>query len=227
LCSIVEAAGKRLLTSPASAVAKTADKLTTFEILSIHAVATVESHRLDLHPIFYPQGTVIKARDGAGCEQCFIYDNPVDFNRLLTRLPNPAHYLIQPFVTGIALSISVLFNQGTGRLLCVNRQRIRTENQQFKLTACEVNISVDTLPFQQLINQIAQAIPDLWGYVGIDLIQHGEQLIVVEINPRLTSSYTGIRAALGINVVTAVLQLFEGDSYPLPSKNQLIHIQLT
>ena len=33
---------------------------------------------------------------------------------------------------------------------------------------------------------IAQAFSELWGYVGIDLIETTEQLFVLEINPRLT-----------------------------------------
>jgi tyramine---L-glutamate ligase len=228
LCATVEAAGKRLLSSSASAVAKTADKMETFAILSAHHITTVPSHRLDKYPHFHEQGTVIKARDGAGCENCFVCYNEDDFERLLVSLHHPEHYLIQPFIKGIALSLSVLFKQGMGTVLSVNRQFISIhENQRLKLTGCEVNCHVEKTAFQTIVNQIAQAFPDLWGYVGIDLIKHDEQLLVVEINPRLTSSYTGIGAALGINVMELVLQLLEGDAKPIPTKNQTIRIQLT
>jgi hypothetical protein len=43
----------------------------------------------------------------------------------------------------------------------------------------------------------------------------------------LTSSYTGINQALGLNVMALVLQLLDGDATPVPTKNQTIHIQLT
>lgn len=228
LCATVEATGKRLLSSAATAVAKTADKMETFDILSAHDIPTVPSDRLDQNPHFYEQGTVIKARDGAGCENCFVCYNEDDFERLLVSLQHPEQYLIQPFITGVALSLSVLFKEGGAVILCVNRQFISIhENQRLKLTGCEVNCHVDKAPFQRVVDQIAQAFPDLWGYVGIDLIKQDEQLLVVEINPRLTSSYTGIHDALGINVMELVLQLLEDDAHPMPTKNQTIRVQFT
>jgi len=228
LCATIEHAGKKLLSSPSSAVAKTADKMETFSVLSAHPIPTVPSHRLDKYPHFYEQGTVIKARDGAGCENCFVFYNEDDFERLLVSLHNPEHYLIQPFISGVALSLSALFNNGTAQLLCVNRQFISIlENQRLKLAGCEVNCHVEKVAFQAIVEQIAQAIPDLWGYVGIDLIKHNDQLFVVEINPRLTSSYTGIHEALGLNVMELVMQLLEGDAHPIPTKDQTIRVQLT
>lgn len=224
-CARVEAVGKRLLSSPASAVAKTADKMTTFEILSAHHIATIPSQRFSKQSHFYEQGTVIKARDGVGCEQCFVCRYEDDFIRLLNCCPHPEHYLIQPFVEGDALSVSALFNKGAGQLLCVNRQLLSIEEQQFKLLACEVNCGLDKAAFQIIVDQIAQVFPDLWGYVGIDVIQQNAQLLVVEINPRLTSSYAGIRTALGINVGELVLQLLTGEAQIMPTINQTIVIK--
>lgn len=228
LCTTVEQAGKKLLSSSSSAVAKTADKMETFRILSAQHIPTVPSHRLDKHPHFYEQGTVIKARDGAGCENCFVCYNEDDFERLLVSLHNPEHYLIQPFISGVALSLSALFNNGTARLLCVNRQFISIlENQRLKLTGCEVNCHVEKAPFQAIIGRIAQAFPDLWGYVGIDLIKQDDHVLVVEINPRLTSSYTGIHEALGLNIMELVVQLLAGNAHPMPTKDQTIRVQFT
>jgi predicted ATP-grasp superfamily ATP-dependent carboligase len=225
LCATVEALGKHLLSSASSAVEKTADKMKTFKILSANHINTVASHRLDKYPHFYNQGTVIKERDGAGCENCFVCNHEDDFERLLVSLHNPQHYVIQPYISGIALSISALFKEGVGQLICVNHQLIiNHENQRLKLVGCEVNYDIDTLPFQTVVDQIAKAFPDLWGYVGIDLIKREEQLLVVEINPRLTSSYKGINAALGINVAALVLQLLDGDAKILPSKNLTIYV---
>jgi predicted ATP-grasp superfamily ATP-dependent carboligase len=224
LCSAVEMAGKYLLSSAASAVEKTADKMTTFTILSTHNIPTVPSHLLDQYPHFYGgEGTVIKARDGAGCENCFVCRNEDDFERLLISLHYPQQYLIQPYISGIALSLSVLFKQGVGQLLCVNQQFISIhDNQRLKLVGCAVNCDFDKTLFQPIVDQIARALPDLWGYVGIDLIKRNEQLFIVEINPRLTSSYTGINKALGINVGELLLQLLYDDVQIVPTKNQTV-----
>jgi predicted ATP-grasp superfamily ATP-dependent carboligase len=224
LCSAVEMAGKYLLSSPTSAVEKTADKMATFNILSTHNIPTIPSHLLDQHPHFYDgEGTVIKARDGAGCENCFVCRNVDDFERALISLHHPQQYLIQPYISGIALSLSVIFKQSEARLLCVNQQFIHVhDDQRLKLEGCAVNCDFDKSLFEPLINQVARAFPDLWGYVGIDLIKRNEQLFIVEINPRLTSSYTGISKALGINVGEMLLQLLDNDVQILPTKNHTI-----
>ena len=51
-------------------------------------------------------------------------------------------------------------------------------------------------------------VPGLRGFVGVDLIldEQAPGVSVVEINPRLTTSYVGLRAALGQNVMAALLQ---------------------
>lgn len=230
LCSAVEMAGKYLLSSSSSAVEKTADKMETFNILSTHNIATVTSHLLDQNPHFYHQeGTVIKARDGAGCENCFVSNSEVDFERLLVSLYNPQQYVIQPYISGIALSISALFKEGKGQIICINRQSIKIhDDQRLKLVGCDVNYQVEDLaPFQLIVDQVARAIPDLWGYAGIDLIKRDGQLMIVEINPRITSSYVGIHDALGINIAELLIQLLDTDVDIMPTKNQAIQLDFT
>jgi predicted ATP-grasp superfamily ATP-dependent carboligase len=61
--------------------------------------------------------------------------------------------------------------------------------------------------YAQLAREVARALPGLWGYVGIDVIDAVDGPIVVEINPRLTTSYAGLRRALGINAAELVLDL--------------------
>ena len=64
----------------------------------------------------------------------------------------------------------------------------------------------DAANFQALSRQIAQALPGLWGYIGVDLIRANDgALTVLEINPRLTTSYCGLRDAVGINVAELLL----------------------
>lgn len=56
-------------------------------------------------------------------------------------------------------------------------------------------------------------VPGLRGYVGVDVVL-GEQDVAVEINPRLTTSYVGLRALAGFNLAAAVLAAANGE--PLP-----------
>jgi predicted ATP-grasp superfamily ATP-dependent carboligase len=59
--------------------------------------------------------------------------------------------------------------------------------------------------------QVARAIPGLRGYVGVDLVWHAVLgPVVIEVNPRLTSAYVGLSAALQRNLAAAVLDLHHG-----------------
>ncbi len=235
--SRVEKANKLLLSVPSSAIATTADKLATFNILTAHDIATIPTQpvptpRLVDLSVFenlaqliqFP--LVIKARNGVGCEDSFVAQNQREFQHLINQLNQAENYIIQPFINGEALSVSAIFNHGQAQLICINRQHIQVKNQQFKLVACEVNIRVDNkAPYQALLNSVAQAFPDLCSYVGIDLIL-ADKLYVVEINPRLTSSYSGINQALGINVAALVLQALNGAALIKPLRNHTVLIEI-
>ena len=52
------------------------------------------------------------------------------------------------------------------------------------------------------------ALPGTTGFVGIDLvIPAHDELVVVEVNPRLTSSYGMLRGVAGFNIGHAMMQL--------------------
>jgi predicted ATP-grasp superfamily ATP-dependent carboligase len=45
-----------------------------------------------------------------------------------------------------------------------------------------------------------QALRGLRGYVGVDMVLTESEAFVIEVNPRLTTAYVGVRAALGGNI---------------------------
>jgi predicted ATP-grasp superfamily ATP-dependent carboligase len=204
-CRAVEDANKILLTSPAKAVALTANKFTTFQILHAAQIPTVPTEIFN--PAFHYDPTkewIIKPIDGVGAENTFLLTSQHDWSALPSLKKN---YLIQPHLHGEKTSLSCLFKNGEARLLCVNLQVFEIENQQYVLKNIEVNFKQDDGRYQKLASQIAQAFPDLFGYVGIDLIENKAACFVLEINPRLTTSFVGIEKALGLNVAELVLAL--------------------
>jgi len=235
LCQTVESLGKMLLTSPATAVAIAGNKLKTYERLNRHHIAAVPTRIFE--NTYSPGEWIVKPVDGVGCADSYVLSTRQDFERMATQKGHDcmdaggramqgaiAEYVIQPHLQGAKTSLSCLFKQGRGWLVCANLQRFEFINQQYHLTNIVVNHHPDFGLYQPLVDKIAQALPELWGYAGIDLIEN-DLLWVLEINPRLTTSFVGIYDALGINIAEAVLQLVHGDPILNPAYNRPITVQ--
>jgi predicted ATP-grasp superfamily ATP-dependent carboligase len=55
-----------------------------------------------------------------------------------------------------------------------------------------------------------EAIPGLRGYIGVDLVLTSSEAVVIEVNPRLTTAYLGVRAALEDNVAAMAIAACAG-----------------
>jgi tyramine---L-glutamate ligase len=209
LCEAVERSGKILLASPSHTVAIAADKWLTYCHLTQHSIDAVPTQRL-VDFDYLPGQWMLKPVDGVGCMESFLITNQQGFEALTANI-DQKKYIIQPHISGDKTSLSCLFKQGRGWLLCANRQHFRLINKRYHLTGITVNFTTDISNYVPLVNALANAMPGLWGYVGIDLIETANEILVLEINPRLTTSYAGTQEALGINCANAVLDLLTGE----------------
>ncbi len=226
---IVEAAGKQLLTTSAAAVSLTADKWRTCRCLQAAGISAMSTALLTEQSVYRAGEWVIKPIDGAGCADTWRVANAEAFKQTLDLIHQSQNFIIQPYVEGRPMSLSCLFHQGQGWVLCVNGQVMGEQAHRLKLLACQVNCMPVTAAHERLVAQLAKAIPGLHGYVGIDFIQSpyaADEYWVVEINPRLTSSYVGIHQALGLNVVELVLQMAHHAPVLQPLRNVAVEVNL-
>ena len=60
-------------------------------------------------------------------------------------------------------------------------------------------------------------VPGLRGYVGVDLVlgdaDDGSRDYAIEINPRLTTSYIGLRMLADFNIAEAMLRIASGEEF--------------
>ena len=210
LCRDVKGRGKILLNSSAEAVRLAASKRMTSEWLRSAGVAAVSTYRLADTPPDCPWPRVVKPDDGVGCENARLLRDSRDWDGWHPDR-EAAEWVVQPYLLGVPMSLSALFCRGEGRLLSVNRQHIALENSGFVWRGCRVGDETDAAGFHQnLVGQIARAVPSLWGYAGVDFIRTAAGVVVLEINPRLTTSWVGLREALGVNPAGLVLELALG-----------------
>jgi predicted ATP-grasp superfamily ATP-dependent carboligase len=58
---------------------------------------------------------------------------------------------------------------------------------------------------------VVEAVGGFRGYLGVDLVMAGDEVVVVDLNPRLTTSYIGLRRVINLNPAGAMLNaVFEG-----------------
>jgi predicted ATP-grasp superfamily ATP-dependent carboligase len=225
LCMDVEVRGKILLTNASPAVKIAASKLETIRRLARHGIPIVPTSLLsEVRTPDFP--VVIKPVDGIGGEGSRIIENLAQWKSALAAAP-ASRTVVQPLIAGEPLSLSVMFAHGQVLWLSGNRQEIERQDG-FVLRACHVNAIRETAPYRVFVENIAMAIPELWGYAGIDLIQSTQGLQVLEINPRLTTSYVGLREARGINLASLILHLKHSGSLPQiqPTVEKTVEIRL-
>jgi predicted ATP-grasp superfamily ATP-dependent carboligase len=215
------ACGCLLLGSRPAAVRLAASKRRTAEHLAVHGVAAVPTWPLPLAgrvPRSVPpraHGWVVKPDDGAGAQDCYWLRTARDVRRWSDGRSDAARFVIQPCLRGAASSLSLLCNGGACSLLACNGQDVRLEDGRLRYRGVVVGAREALRPVcAALAARIAEAIPQLWGYVGVDFVDTPEGPVVLEVNPRLTASYAGLRAALGVNPAALVLRLLEPGAAP-------------
>jgi tyramine---L-glutamate ligase len=194
------------------AIRVTGDKWECYKKLIDAGIPTPETRCSDKHhaieiavKIRFP--LVIKPVDGAGCEGVNLVK---DVEMLRTVLEDDALYndslLLQEYVKGEHLSLSILSTGKEFIFLSLNRQHI-SEGIPFIYSGGEIMPPPDKGDeIHNIIKKIIDAIPGLKGYFGIDLIKNNTGYKVIEINPRLTTSYTGLRKVININLAEAIYE---------------------
>lgn len=158
------------------------------------------------------RGWIVKPDDGAGGLDTVLHDTLAAAEADLesrTAAGRPA--TLEPYVDGEAMSLSLLCCAGAVELLAINRQHVHVEAdgrlRYDGVAARALPLSDLRAPaLRSLARQVVRAVPGLGGYVGIDLVWHAVHgPVVIEINPRLTSAWPGLQAALDRPLAAEVL----------------------
>lgn len=219
----VSRAGTRLLNPSAAAIKLTGDKLQLGRHLRAHEVPTPECRAFHsdtaLPGHFFP--AVCKPRQGAGSTATFLIRDPEQISSFLERARREGwegEMLVQPFVPGQPASVAVLVGPNLQLPLLPAKQCL-SEDDRFHYLGGTVSLPL-TLRGRavRLALQALAAVPGLRGYVGVDLVlgpaADGSQDWVIEINPRPTTSYVGLRALAKTNLAEAMLKVVTGAEPP-------------
>jgi len=151
---------------------------------------------------------VVKPDDGAGATATRLHRSFSAASDDLKQRAAPA--VLEPWIEGEALSLSLLCAHNHAELVSINRQHIGVD-EQGRVSFDGASINQIALAggrggrLSQLAHDIAVAIPGLRGYVGIDLVWSAGGPVVIEVNPRVTCAYVGLSTELGRNLAGEIL----------------------
>lgn len=213
LTELVESAGKRLL-SPGSACVRIAqDKQATAEHLAARGIRVpsgVAVARGETPAIPWSGPSIVKPRDGAGSAGVAPWHGWTLPRDSVTR----GGWRIEERCEGLAASVAVLCGRRRYVALPPCTQRLAGPDGLTYVGGSLPLTDRHAARARALALDAARAFPEIRGYIGVDLIlstdERGTLDTVIEVNPRLTTSYIGLRRACRDNLASACVAAANG-----------------
>lgn len=207
--ALAEREARTVLNSRGRALAVARSKRETARVLAACGIPVVATLGLHERPPDAASGWVVKPDDGAGAADTHLVRDRAVLEHWRDR-EDSARFAVQAFVLGASLSLSLLAQEGACWLLSCNRQHVVCEGGAFAYRGGQVGgAEARRAALLPLAERVTAALPTLWGYIGVDLIDGPSGPVVLEVNPRLTTSYAGLAESLGINPAGLVLALLD------------------
>lgn len=212
--------GGRLLSADPTFIALASDKSRTAAELARAGVPVPTSRLLgpgEPLPTEIPPPLILKPNDGAGSRQTYLVRQRAEGERLRATFPHALR--VEAWCPGLPASVLALCGPRRRIELPPCSQRMRCQGTlhyqggQFPLAdrlrrrAC------------RLARAALDALPQTSGFVGVDLLlgddPDGGRDVVLEVNPRLTTSYVALRRASRTNLAAAMLAVLRGQRVAL------------
>ena len=151
---------------------------------------------------------VIKPEDGVGAESIHYFEKESEILNFLrsskVNSDKTGYFILQEFIKGEDLSISLIGHQNLDAIpivLSVNSQDINIKNIKSEYFGGSTPLVNHVEIIKQIYNILKKInLLKIVGYFGIDFIQkHDRSFNFIEINPRLTTSYIGLRNVINMN----------------------------
>ena len=220
LVHIIETSGGKLLNCKFDAIKRVSNKMTVYETLGRIGLKVPETVLLDIHEktgnirrlikeLGYP--LVFKPLDGVSCGGLSLVKNRGDIAGAVKKVARESmskQFIAQKVIRGKAASACVISTGDKALSVTLNRQLVTLASPDE-----ESGYYGGVVPFDHSLERealraaqrVVEGIGGLKGYVGVDIILADEDPVVLEVNPRLTTSYVGLRRVVNFNPAEAIV----------------------
>ena len=152
---------------------------------------------------------VIKPDDKTSSELIFILEKRSNIDKIIREYKenDVKHVLIQDYVDGIDISVSLVVNDNNITFLSINRQNIVKNSGRLIFNGCKTRIEN---PLEDEIVKISEkiirSIEGLKGFIGMDYIISNSKIYFVEINARLTTSFITLSETCNENLTEEIIK---------------------
>ena len=168
------------------------------------AVSTLEAPQ---RPLWLP--AVAKPIDGVGCEGLYLVRDRLELLKALKLIRQAGwqEAVVQEYIKGANMSVSLIAQRGEAKAYTVNSQFIslapppRASSYKGGYTPVKLPKAREAA---KAAEHLCKSIRGLKGYIGVDIVL-AEEPYIIEVNPRLTTSYIGMRLVLEQNPAKAML----------------------
>lgn len=212
LAEQAEAEGIRLLGCSSSAISAAGNKAVCSRLFDLAKIPSPETRTATFLTAAHVAAQmrfplVIKPLDGIGSEGVCRVDTLSDLPAVLDIVRQATvqeQILLQTFAEGIHASISLLIADSGCVPLSLNLQLMES-GAPFRYLGSRVPFSHPMGNHAiELAVKAVQLIPGMRGYVGVDFVSANDHVELIEINPRITTSYIGLRRVARMNLAYAM-----------------------
>ncbi|MFQ6086491.1 MAG: ATP-grasp domain-containing protein [Candidatus Bathyarchaeia archaeon] len=220
LVELVETSGGLSLNSQIDAIKNASNKMTTYEVLKERRLMVPETVMISIHEdvkhvkhvikeLGFP--LVFKPVDGVGCCGLSVVKDESHVVAAVKKIAKESlseHFVAQKLIEGISVSASLISTGEKALPITLNKQMVTLASPYEKSS-----YNGGIVPFGHVLEKEAlkaaqtavESISGLRGYVGVDMALTRNGPVVIEVNPRLTTSYIGLRKAVNFNPAQAII----------------------
>ena len=158
--------------------------------------------------IGYP--AVFKPAYGAACEGLSIVTNDNQAESAIRKIAKSAStkVIAQKLIQGVPASVTLISNGTEALPVSLNKQNVSLETPKQASTYNGGTVPLDNARKEDAFataKKLVESIKGLKGYIGVDLVLTENKPVLIEINPRLTTSYIGLRKVTNLNLAQTIL----------------------
>ena len=232
LTKLAEHNNKILLSVDSKFVKFASSKLGTYQFFRKHNLfppktVDIQSHEYGINEVQLTNDfrrikkpVVIKPDDGVGAELIYFINDNNEFQKFLNitkennELFQNRNFLMQQYIPGRDASVSLVGTESTPIPICTNAQFMSlsgiSEPTQY-LGGYSPIKEIPNSHYKKLVKALEQF--KTKGYFGVDiLLMSANFYACIEINPRLTTSYLGIRNVFEQNLFEFICNLKRGET---------------